>query len=234
MWWPNTQNKKIIDSVKRNVITTSDGSTSIKIEDWGETYHSIHGAIQEAKHVYINNGFERIQKDKLRILEMGFGTGLNAFLTLVEARDVNKKVEYHSVEAYPVTEQEMKALSFTALYSQEEDEAMFQKMHYGEWDVLNKISDDFSLYKMHSKFEDMLLTAGYFDLVYFDVFGYQFQPDLWSVDIFQKVYDALGEGGVLVTYACRGPIKRAMKEVGFRTEKVPGPPGKREMLVAFK
>lgn len=234
MWWPNTENKKIKDSVKRNVITTSDGSTSIKIEDWGETYHSIHGAIQEAKHVYINNGFDRIEKPSLRILEMGFGTGLNAFLTLVEARNAGKTVEYHSVETYPVTEEEMKALSFTALYSQAEDEANFQAMHYGEWNVLNRISDEFSLYKMHSKFEDMQLEAGYFDLVYFDVFGYQFQPDLWSVAIFQKVYDALSKGGVLVTYACRGPIKRAMKEVGFRTEKVPGPPGKREMLVAFK
>ncbi|MDM1353565.1 tRNA (5-methylaminomethyl-2-thiouridine)(34)-methyltransferase MnmD [Myroides marinus] len=220
--------------MKRKVITTSDGSTSIEMEDWGETYHSIHGAIQEARHVYIERGFDKINKPVIKVLEMGFGTGLNAFLTLVEARKQGKKVEYHSIEAFPVTEQESSALDFSALYSTKEDELLFKQMHQCSWNELNEITPNFNLHKIHITFEEAVVNQCFFDVVYFDVFGYQFQPDLWSVEIFKKVYDALDTTGVLVTYACRGPIKRAMKEVGFITEKVEGPPGKREMLVAYK
>lgn len=220
--------------MKRKVITTSDGSTSIEMEEWGETYHSIHGAIQEARHVYIERGFDKIDKPVIKVLEMGFGTGLNAFLTLVEARKKDKKVEYHSIEAFPVTEEESSVLDFSALYDTKEDELLFKQMHQCSWDESNAITPDFILHKIHSTFEEAVVNQCFFDVVYFDVFGYQFQPDLWSVEIFQKVYDALDDTGVLVTYACRGPIKRAMKEVGFTTEKVEGPPGKREMLVAYK
>lgn len=220
--------------MKRKVITTSDGSTSIEMEEWGETYHSIHGAIQEARHVYIERGFDKIATPEIKVLEMGFGTGLNAFLTLVEARRKNKVVEYHSIEAYPVTEEESKALNFEALYDISEDEQLFNQMHQCTWDTTHQITPAFKLHKIHSTFEEAVVNQEFFDVIYFDVFGYQFQPDLWSVEIFQKVYDALKSGGVLATYACRGPIKRAMKQVGFTTEKVPGPPGKREMLVAYK
>ncbi|MCC9044501.1 tRNA (5-methylaminomethyl-2-thiouridine)(34)-methyltransferase MnmD [Myroides sp. M-43] len=220
--------------MKRKVITTSDGSTSIEMEEWGETYHSIHGAIQEARHVYIERGFDKIAASEIKVLEMGFGTGLNAFLTLVEARNKNKVVEYHSIEAFPVTEEESKALNFEALYDTPEDEQLFNQMHQCNWNTTYQITPIFKLHKIHSTFEEAVVNQEFFDVIYFDVFGYQFQPDLWSVEIFQKVYNALKSGGVLATYACRGPIKRAMKQVGFTTEKVPGPPGKREMLVAYK
>lgn len=220
--------------MKRKVITTSDGSTSIEIEEWGETYHSIHGAIQEARHVYIERGFEKIELPLVKVLEMGFGTGLNAFLTLVEARSQNKEVEYHSIEAFPVTKEESDVLDFSALYDQQEDELLFKQIHLCSWNTLNPITPNFTLHKIHATFEEAIVNQDFFDVVYFDVFGYQFQPDLWSVEIFKKVYDALKSEGVLVTYACRGPIKRAMREVGFVTEKVAGPPGKREMLVAYK
>ncbi|AJA70794.1 tRNA (5-methylaminomethyl-2-thiouridine)(34)-methyltransferase MnmD [Myroides odoratimimus] len=220
--------------MKRKIVTTSDGSTSIEIEEWGETYHSIHGAIQEARHVYIERGFDRIEKTTVKVLEMGFGTGLNAFLTLVEARRKGKIVEYHSIEAFPVTEQESVALDFSALYDRDGDDILFKQMHQCTWDVSHEVTAEFTLHKIHSTFEEAVVNQSYFDVIYFDVFGYQFQPDLWSVEIFQKVYDALGDTGVIATYACRGPIKRAMKEVGFKIEKVPGPPGKREMLVGYK
>ncbi|WP_010255430.1 tRNA (5-methylaminomethyl-2-thiouridine)(34)-methyltransferase MnmD [Myroides injenensis] len=220
--------------MKRSIITTSDGTSSLQMDDWGETYHSIHGAAQEANHVYIENGFRRVDSDSITVLEMGFGTGLNTYLTLLEVYKCNKKVKYDTIEAYPLSEEEYSLLNYSTLASVPEVAALFQKLHQVDWGVESHITNDFILRKLNNTFEHQELEPEQYDVIYFDVFGYQYQPQLWSEDIFKKMYYALRPGGVLSTYACRGPIKRNMKSAGFTFEIVPGPPGKREMLVAFK
>ncbi len=219
--------------MKRTVITTSDGSSTLKVEDWGETYHSVHGAIQEALHVYIKNGYERINKEECRVLEMGFGTGLNALLTFINAKSLGRKVVYHGIEGFPLNNGEVEGLNYTSDGDMYEFEEVFESLHSLEWEREIGLTEFFSLKKVESKFESLYLNQEY-DLIYFDVFGYPYQPELWSEAIFEKMYAALNENGLLVTYACRGVIKSAMKKVGFEIEVCPGPPGKREMLLAWK
>lgn len=204
------------------------------MEEWGETYHSVHGAVQEALHVYIRNGFNLIQLESFAILEMGFGTGLNTFLTYLEAKKEAKNIEYHTIEAFPLTQDEVACLNYKELSHDKIDQDIFDVMHQSSWNQLNEITPTFSLKKIESTFEEVLLPEQHFDLIYFDAFGYPFQPELWSDAIFQKMYNCLRPGGVLTTYACRGPIKRAMKNAGFTLKFVAGPPGKREMTIAFK
>ena len=219
--------------MKRTVITTSDGSSTLKVEDWGETYHSVHGAIQEALHVYIKNGFERLDIGDYRILEMGFGTGLNALLTFINAEQLGKKVVYHGVEGFPLSVSEVEGLNYTSDGNMPEFEGVFKSLHRLDWEKEIDITDFFRIKKTESQFEDLHLNQEY-DLIYFDVFGYPYQPELWTEAIFERMYASLNKNGLLVTYACRGIIKHAMKQVGFEIEVCAGPPGKREMLLAWK
>lgn len=219
--------------MKRKIIQTEDGSSSLLMEEWGETYHSIHGAIQEAKHVFIQNGLSLFKEQSVTVLEIGFGTGLNAFITFLEAENLNQTIDYVGVEAYPVFPEEVEKLNYVSQLNANQYNAAFQHMHSCEWGSKTLISDRFTLTKRKQFFNE-INDKNQFDLIYFDAFGFQYQPELWSVDIFRKMFDALKEKGVLVTYACRGPIKRAMLEVGFSVEKLQGPPGKREMLRAVK
>lgn len=222
--------------LKKKIIVTSDGSPSIFIEDWGETYHSIHGAIQESNHVYIENGLHHFKNQKdIRVLEFGFGTGLNALLTMREIAQKEQSLEYHTIEAFPLQKEEYDQLDYaTQMKDFPQAGQLFTQMHDSLWNSTIELSQDIHLHKRHVTFEDVELPNNYFDLVYFDVFGYQFQPDLWTESIFQKAYDSLKIGGILVTYACRSVIRRNMKTVGFTVQRVPGPPGKREMIVANK
>lgn len=235
MYRTHRENKKINNKIvlKRTVVTTSDGSSTLKIEEWGETYHSAHGAVQEALHVYIKNGFKKLDKDSYRVLEMGFGTGLNALLTFIEAEQNKKKVVYHGVEGFPIKQNEVAVLNYTESESMGAYGEVFQELHRARWGEEVDITDFFKIKKIETQFESLELTD-YYNLVYFDVFGYPYQPELWSEAIFAKMYDALSENGLLVTYACRGVIKKAMKQAGFEIEVVAGPPGKREMLLAWK
>ena len=219
--------------MKREIVRTSDGSTTIYLPDWEENYHSKHGAIQEAKHVFIKNGFSQIAADEVSILEIGFGTGLNTFITFLEAKDENKKINYTGVEAYPVAISEIAQMNYVSELQATEYEVEFQKLHSSDWNVNVKISDDFCLTKRQQFFSEIDDVEA-FDLIYFDAFGYRVQPDLWSTEIFRKMYNALKPGGFLVTYAARGVVKRSMIEVGFTVEKLSGPPGKREMFRASK
>lgn len=219
--------------MKREIVHTSDGSTTIYLPEWEENYHSKHGAIQEAKHVFIKNGFDKFDQDKISILEIGFGTGLNAFITLLEAKDSSKTVYYSGVEAYPVDFSEVAQMNYVIELQATDFDGEFQKMHTCEWNVNVKISDNFFLTKRKIIFAEIADVEA-FDLIYFDAFGYRVQPELWSTEIFQKMYNALKPGGKLVTYAARGVVKRSMIEVGFSVEKLAGPPGKREMFLASK
>lgn len=222
--------------MKRKVIVTSDGSHSLEIEEWGETYHSIHGAIQESNHVYIEQGLMRfIEQEELKILEFGLGTGLNAFLTMAQLVPKQKQVMYHAIEAFPLTQEEYGLLTFPSLLPEfEEGVELFTALHTTVWNEEISLHPQVKVQKIKETFEEVTVKNNYFDLVYFDVFGYQYQPHLWSEAIFQKAYDSLKEGGMLVTYACRNPIKRNMKAAGFTLEIVAGPPGKREMTLAHK
>lgn len=219
--------------MKREIIQTLDGSTTIHLEEWDECYHSKFGAIQEAKHVFIKNGLSLFENNKISILEIGFGTGLNAFITFLEAKNSNLSIDYVGVEAYPVTAEEVVSMNYVEELNANNERNIFEKMHESNWDEKIILSDEFLLTKRKQFFAD-IDDLDKFDLIYFDAFGYNVQPELWSTTIFQKMYNSLKPNGVLVTYAARGVVKRSMKEVGFIVEKLEGPPGKREMFRAKK
>ncbi|MGC6284267.1 MAG: tRNA (5-methylaminomethyl-2-thiouridine)(34)-methyltransferase MnmD [Polaribacter sp.] len=219
--------------MKREIIITSDGSTTIHLPDWNEQYHSKHGAIQEAYHVFIKSGLDQLDTDEISILEIGFGTGLNAFITFLESQNRNLKIDYVGVEAYPVASDEVEKLNYVTELKAESFSDTFQKMHNTPWEEKEQISDRFHLTKRKQFFED-IEDQDAFDLIYFDAFGARNQPELWTEPIFQKMYEALKEDGILTTYAAKGSVRRAMIAVGFEVERLPGPPGKREMLRAKK
>ena len=219
--------------MKREIIKTLDGSTTIHLQEWDECYHSKHGAIQEAKHVFIKNGLNLFEGNPVSILEIGFGTGLNAFITFLESNIKNQKINYVGVEAYPVEAKEVVEMNYVEELDADTYKGIFQKMHECEWNQKTQISPDYSLTK-RKQFFDEINDFEIFDLIYFDAFGYRVQPELWSIEIFQKMYNSLKQNGVLVTYAARGVVKRNMISVGFTVEKLAGPPGKREMFRAFK
>lgn len=219
--------------MKREIITTSDGSKTIHLPDWNEQYHSKHGAIQEAKHVFIKNGLDLFRDQKVAVLEIGFGTGLNAFITYLESKAHQLDVDYYGVEAYPVAPEEVAILNYVELLNAEKESSIFEAMHGCSWEQKTEISENFLLTKRKQFFKD-ISDENAFNLIYFDAFGARVQPDLWSEEIFQKMYNALKQGGVLVTYSAKGSVRRVMQAVGFEVERLPGPPGKREMLRAIK
>nr|WP_225990358.1 tRNA (5-methylaminomethyl-2-thiouridine)(34)-methyltransferase MnmD [Flavobacterium sp. SaA2.13] len=198
-----------------------------------ETYHSKFGAIQEAYHVFILNGLTLTQGQPVSILEIGFGTGLNAFITYLESKKSEQVIHYTAIEAFPVPEEEVVQLNYATQLGAETEQAIFEQMHSCDWEENILIDNKFTLYKRKQHFETVD-DVNIYNLIYFDAFGYHAQPELWSADIFKKMFTALKTDGILVTYACRTVIKKAMQEAGFVTEKLPGPPGKREMLRAVK
>lgn len=219
--------------MKRNIIQTLDGSTTIHIEEWDECYHSRFGAIQEAQHVFIKNGLSLFENSTISILEIGFGTGLNAFITFLESQKLYQTIDYVGVEAYPVAADEVLLMNYVPELKAENQSSYFEKMHECSWEEPINLRQDFLFTKRKQFFAD-IDDLEKFDLIYFDAFGFDVQPELWSTAIFQKMYNALKPKGVLVTYAARGVVKRSMKEVGFTVEKLEGPPGKREMFRARK
>jgi len=219
--------------LKRNIIQTRDGSTTIHIEEWDECYHSRFGAIQEAQHVFIKKGLSLFVNEPVSILEIGFGTGLNAFITFLEYPKFNQKIDYVGVEAYPVTADEANLMNYVAELNAENQRTVFEKLHQCSWDVPHVLNEDFVFTKRNQFFAD-IIDIGKFDLIYFDAFGYDVQPELWTARIFETMYKALKNKGILVTYAARGVIKRNMIEAGFLVEKLEGAPGKREMFRAIK
>ncbi len=220
--------------MKREIIITEDGSTSIFLPEMNETYHSKFGAIQEAKHVFIKNGLDLFpDNSSVSILEIGFGTGLNAIITLLEAEKRNLKIDYVGVEAYPVSFDEMQQLNYTQTLNAFEKQADFESIHTTEWEKVAVINENFKIEKRKQFFNE-ISDLNKYDLIYFDAFGFPVQPELWSEEIFEIMFKSLKYKGILTTYACRTTIKKAMQKVGFQTEKLPGAPGKREMLRALK
>lgn len=224
--------------MKRLLFTTADGSSSLKIPEWDEQYHSKHGAIQEAKHVYLESGLayyntQNPDRTALSVLEIGFGTGLNTFLTVIKAKTLNVQVDYVGVEAYPLTDAEWPLMNYAAQVEFPSAKMIFDSLHQSAWEENVEITPWFNLMKRKQRFEEFT-AAACFDVIYFDAFGAKVQPELWEVSIFERMYKALRVRGVLVTYSAKGSVRRALKTVGFAVERIPGPPGKREMLRAVK
>lgn len=224
-------------SQKRRIVTTSDGSSSLYLEEWDEHYHSHHGALAEARHVFIRHGLQFVMETKepssVALLEIGFGTGLNALLSALFAQQNLLTINYTGVEAFPVRREEWQSLNYPELLQKEGDSAsLFENLHESSWSQPNTITPVFILEKRNQDFRD-ICDERQFDLIYFDAFGARVQPELWERPVFDRMYKALKPGGILVTYASKGSVRRAMQASGFTVEKLPGPPGKREMVRAW-
>jgi tRNA U34 5-methylaminomethyl-2-thiouridine-forming methyltransferase MnmC len=219
--------------MKQEVIITKDGSTSLFVPELNETYHSKFGAISEAYHVFMKYGLWQIDKKEINILEVGFGTGLNALITFKEAKEKQLKINYTGIEAYPVSAENINQLNYCEQESLNGLHDIFLALHNCPWELKNSIGHFFNLQKLQTKLEDFY-TNEKFDVVFFDAFGYHAQPHLWQKNIFEKMYALLHTDGLLTTYACRSSIIKDLKEIGFEVIKLPGAPGKREMLNAFK
>ncbi len=217
------------------LIITSDGSHSLLNEALNETYHSVHGAIQESQHVFINNGLryylESTTSDNLSIFEVGFGTGLNALLTLKAIENMKTFVRYVAVETSPIGEALWGSLNYTNVLGLEET---FDNLHRTSWEISNQITPQISLIKRRTTLQAMELEAKSLDVVYFDAFAPNKQPELWTIDILRKVILAMKLNGVFVTYCAKGQLKRDLKELGLTVETLPGPPGKKEMVRAVR
>ena len=225
---------KIVEVLKREIRNTEDGSTTIYVPGLGENYHSIHGAVQESNHVFIEAGLKQVKNiQPVKILEMGFGTGLNCLLTYLNMPDI--KIEYYAVEKYPVEQNMVLQLNYPEnLYLNQQQTDFFNWIHTSRWDqgVVNEQAN-FKLIKDKSDFLE-IEPAQIFNLVYFDAFAPEVQPKLWTSEVFKKIFDLMETGGILTTYCAKGQVRRNMIEAGFEVERLPGPPGKRQMIRAVK
>lgn len=222
--------------MQREIVITADGSTTIHLPEWNEQYHSKHGAIKEAYHVFIKHGlyhYCHIKPEKISILEIGFGTGLNALITLLEAQKLNVNIDYFGVEGYPISNDEINLLNYHKALDAKAGKDLFNKLHELSWEESHKVTTTFSLIKLKKLFHQIDDINSY-NIIYFDAFGARVQPELWTEKIFTIMYNALKTNGILVTYSAKGSVRRAMEAVGFKVERLPGPPGKREMLRACK
>ncbi|WP_075591635.1 tRNA (5-methylaminomethyl-2-thiouridine)(34)-methyltransferase MnmD [Labilibacter marinus] len=215
---------------KAEIKISKDGSHTLFVPELNEHYHSTNGAIQESLHVFIEAGLKHLNLDKINILEFGFGTGLNAFLTAIHKGD--KEIHYHSMEKYPIESSTIKELNYGDIVDPNKKE-LFQQLHQVSWEEEHKLEYNFSLKKQQCDFKDVVLEPKY-NLIYFDAFAPEIQPKLWSKEIFEKAYKSLVSGGVLTTYCAKGVVRRTMQEVGFTVERLQGPPGKRQIMRAIK
>ncbi len=218
------------------IFETQDGSHSIFSEEFKVSYHSKYGAVRETQHVFIDAAlrFKAVLKKDIRILEMGFGTGLNALMTYLEAQKKNLYIDYTTVEAYPISDAQVKLLNYNeVLRVSEVDEHCLRRLHAAPWNMKYAINDSFTLLKLNTLFEAVEFQEQ-FDIIYFDAFAPNAQPHLWEEPLLKKMYDALLPEGILTTYCAKGEVKRTLKAVGFEVECLQGPPGKREMTRAVK
>jgi len=220
--------------VKPEIIISEDGSHTLFVPELCEHYHSVHGAVQESRHVFINAGLKACKQQQLNVLEIGFGTGLNALLTFYEAEMHGLEINYIAYESFPLGEEIWKELNHWHFIDHTKARDTFNLIHASEWGGGVALSEKFMLQKIAGKIEQAVLPENYFNLVYFDAFAPAVQPELWTLQIFSKIYQAVAAGGILVTYSAMGEVRRKLLKAGFSVERLPGPPGKREMLRAWK
>lgn len=211
---------------------TSDGSHTLYVPEIDEHYHSVNGAVQESRHIFIDAGLHECKKNEINVFEVGFGTGLNAFLVMLEAERLQKKIYFTTVELYPVDLQNIKKLNYPDQISVGKTED-FRKLHSAEWNKKIEISPYFYLKKICGDFTKLTLESN-FDVVFFDAFSPEKQAEMWTENIFATIYEKCNENAVLTTYCAKGAVRRAMQKAGFTVERIPGPPGKREILRSRK
>lgn len=223
-----------MDIQTHGVYLTDDGSHSIISEQFKESYHSRHGALKESLHVFINAGLKALKKENINILEVGLGTGLNAWLTLLENNNLGKTIHFTGIEPYPISEEMAESLNYpSVIENSETNKEGFLKIHREAWEAPIQFDEKFTLTKLKTTLEDFS-TDQKFDLVYFDAFAPNAQPELWTEAVFQQIFDLMAPGGIMVTYCAKGTVKRGLKAIGFTVETLEGPPGKREMTRAVK
>jgi tRNA U34 5-methylaminomethyl-2-thiouridine-forming methyltransferase MnmC len=216
-----------------HIIETEDGSHSLYSEQFAVGYHSIYGAIQESQHVFIQAGLAPALaiKPSIRVFEMGFGSGLNAYLSLLFLNDQQKSIYFESIEAFPIPLAQAASLNYASLLKGSIDD--FLALHQAPWNEPTVITPQFTLCKYAGTVQASPL-GGDFDVVFFDAFAPSSQPELWEPSVFRKIYEAMAPGGIFVTYCAKGVVKRSLRAIGFQVEGIPGPPGKREMTRAIK
>lgn len=221
--------------MNRRMVETGDGSHSLYVDELKEHYHSWNGALEESRYVFIKMGLNVLQErfpatEPLRILEIGLGTGLNALVTLQAA---DRPIWYTGVEAYPVTTEEAALLNYPELSGEPGAREAFTDLHAAPWDEWHTWRPDFHIYKLQGLIESFTLSEPV-HLIYFDAFAPNKQPDMWTDEVFARMYDMLLPGGRLTTYCAKGSVRRSMQSLGLEIGRPPGPPGKREMLVGDK
>ncbi len=219
-----------------SLIKTADGSNSLYVKELDEHYHSIHGAIQESRHVFIDAGLKYITEQNhspLSVLEIGLGTGLNTFLTFIESEKLNLTIKYTALEAFPLLLDITNQLNYVECLNEKKHNDVFNFVHSCEWEKEIPLSEKFILNKLNSTLQEINFDDTY-HLIYFDAFGPRVQPEMWTEGMFSKLFSATKPNGILVTYCAKGEVKRMFKKVGFAVETLPGPPGKREMVRAIR
>lgn len=218
--------------MSNKLVETKDGSDTLFNAKYNQHYHSTHGALQESMHVFIEAGLKaHIHQDRINILEMGFGTGLNALLSYYYKE--RREIYYTGLEAEPVEANEYTKLNYASLIDKSDAEDIFLNLHQLKWNKFHRIEEGFYFQKVLTKIQDFV-PEGYYDVIYFDAFAPDAQPELWTDEIFGKIYKWSSPNAILVTYSAKGDVRRALQRSGFQVEKLPGPPGKREMLRAQK
>ncbi|MFA7081225.1 MAG: tRNA (5-methylaminomethyl-2-thiouridine)(34)-methyltransferase MnmD [Bacteroidales bacterium] len=214
------------------ILITEDGSSSLRRTDLQEGYHSTFGAIAESRHIFIEAGLRKVGTlPKINILEIGFGTGLNAILSLEFANKENQAIYYTTIEKYPLPKEITSELNYGKILKLEEE---FEIMHSFDWNKDNDLNPYFIIQKIDKPAEEINYPKDFFHLIYFDAFAPQFEEKLWNKEVFENLFLSLKQGGIFVTYCCKGEVKRMLKSSGFEIEKLPGPKGKREILRANK
>lgn len=228
---------KPIDYINPQLVFTADGSQSLYLPQLDEHYHSHHGAMQESIHVYIKSGLEYVVAqgcEEPKIFELGLGTFLNAFLTLAFAENNKKPIYYQGIEKYPIQPEELKKMNYLSYPKLNKYISECHDILDCEWEQRRAISEFFTIKKTYADFLTFENPKESFDLLYFDAFGFRAQSEMWSKQVFEKCFSLLKSGGILVTYAAKGMVRRTMEEVGFEVERIKGAAGKREMMRAHK
>jgi len=218
------------------LVITDDHSHTVFNSEINEHYHSTHGAIQESSHIFIDSGFNKVKtiSNSINILEVGMGSGLNVLLSFVESVKQSVKVNYIAIEPLPLSYEIFSNLNYVDLLGENHLHQVFNNIHDKTWDIPYFLSDNFILNKIKSKIQDVQLSENVFDLIYFDAFSPQIEPELWTEHIFKILYNSLKNNGILITYSAKGDVKRALKQSGFSIEIIDGPPGKRHITRARK
>lgn len=212
---------------------TADGSYTLYVPELDEHYHSVKGALTESQHIFIEMGLKHSSAPEPHILEIGLGTGLNAFLTLLAAEEMQRKVHYTGIERYPLAEETLRQLDYPGMIGKKQEEDYYA-IHQAPWEKETNLSPWFTLHKIEGDFTRHTFQKGY-DIIYFDAFAPEKQPEMWEQSLFNTLYNVLNEGGILTTYCAKGVVRRMLQTAGFTVERLPGPPGgKREILRATK